>query len=896
MRKIKTNKSVRKIVLSTFIITLIVSVALYGIVVYANWTSSAKKTTRLIATDITDSIYDQIYDFMQVPYKTNEINHKIIENEMLDISNDDQRNRFFVGIIESQNKEVYSFSYGTINGEYYGARRNTEGIAEINVCNEETGWHSWYYTVNEDKTAGEFAFDAGHFDPRTRAWYIAAVEKESPTYSPIYKHFIVDDLAVSAAWPVYNESQELKGVIGAHLLLTDIGQYLIDAVKDYQGIAIVIEKDSRALIANSLGVSNFTILSEGGFQRDTIEDIEDEDVQKAYQQYLENGDVQQVYIGNKDKFFINTKEINLEGVNWLVIAAVPESIFMKDVLNSMIWSVLVATLSLLLLIFIYIILMRRYLKPVKTLLNVSEEFSQGNLSKRIDIVRNDEIGLISQGFNNVADKLEALITNLDDTVKQRTAELEENKDALQLILDSAAEAIYGIDMKGNCTFCNLSCVKLLGYQTQDDLLGKNMHWQIHHHYKDGRVMAESECKIFQTMDTKEGAHADDEVFWKADGTAFDVEYFSYPQIKNGEIVGIVVTFMDISERKKKEAAIEYLSCYDTLTGFHNRSCFEKNRKNMEQPKNLPLAVIFADINGLKMTNDIFGHATGDKLIVESANILKQACRENDLIARIGGDEFIILLPKTTKETADIVLEKIKDEFKTAHIEAIKCSISLGCDVKENPEQSLDAVMANAENAMYKDKTLNRKTINKNIIDTIIDTLHKRNPKEKRHSKDVEDLCVKVGQAMRLPETEISKLKRAAYLHDIGKIVLDEKLLKKDYFTDEEREKIRLHAAVGYRILNLFDDTLDLAEYVYGHHERWDGSGYPRGLRKEQIPLISRIITAVETYDRVLHRGELSFETRKIEAKKIIAEGGGTQFDPQIVEVLIRIIDTESKGD
>ena len=104
-----------------------------------------------------------------------------------------------------------------------------------------------------------------------------------------------------------------------------------------------------------------------------------------------------------------------------------------------------------------------------------------------------------------------------------------------------------------------------------------------------------------------------------------------------------------------------------------------------------------------------------------------------------------------------------------------------------------------------------------------------------------------------------------------------------------------HSVVGYRILNLFDDTLDLAEYVYGHHERWDGAGYPRGLKGEQIPLLSRIITVVETYDRVLNRGELSLDERKLAALDVIKNGAGTQFDPQIAELFIRIMETTRNG-
>lgn len=469
-------------------------------------------------------------------------------------------------------------------------------------------------------------------------------------------------------------------------------------------------------------------------------------------------------------------------------------------------------------------------------------------------------------------------------------QLNNNQNELRLILDSAAEAIYGIDLNGNCTFCNKSCIQMLGYSDQSELIGKNMHRQIHHTHRNGIPIPIDECRIFKAFINSEGSNVDDEVFWRADGTAFDVEYSSYPQIRNGESIGAVVTFMDISKRKQKEAEIEYLNSYDILTGLYNRRCFEENRSRMDNIDNLPLSVIFADINGLKMTNDIFGHTAGDELIKKSSDILKQVCRQNDVIARVGGDEFIILLPKTTGENAQRILTRIQSEFSGAHIQAIKCSISLGLDTKRSPGQSLDEIMANAENAMYKDKTMNRKSINKDIIDTIIDTLHTKSPREKEHSAAVSESCSEIGMAMHLPETDVSKLSRAGYLHDIGKIVLDERILAKDTFSGEELEKMQQHTVMGYRILNLFDDTLDLAEYVYSHHERWDGTGYPRGLKGGQIPLLSRMISVVETYDRVLNRGEYPLKDRKPAALDVIKNGAGTQFDPNITELFVQMIE------
>lgn len=498
------------------------------------------------------------------------------------------------------------------------------------------------------------------------------------------------------------------------------------------------------------------------------------------------------------------------------------------------------------------------------------------------MIRNDEIGLISDSFNNVADKMQSLIENLETTVTERT-------DELQLILDSTAEAIYGMDLSGNCTFCNTSCFKTLGYNSQNDLLGKNMHWQIHHTKREGTPFPIDECKIHRSIKQGKGFEADDEVFWRADGTSFDVEYHSYPKIKNGEVIGAVVTFMDVTERKQKEAKIQYLSSHDSLTGLYNRRYFEGIKNKIDSADNLPISVIAADINGLKMTNDIFGHAAGDALIKKSAEIILRSCRESDFVARIGGDEFNILLPKTKEEDAKTILSRITFGFSNERISAIKCSISLGFDTKTIMEQPLEEIIANAENDMYKDKTINRKSINKDIIDTIVETLHSKSPREKQHSVVVENICEKIGKALQLTESDLVKLKRASYLHDIGKIILDESILSKDTLTNEENIKMRQHSVTGYRILNLFDETLDLADYVYNHHERWDGKGYPRGLKKEEIPLISRIISIAETYERVLNSNDLLPKERKKKAAEVIKEGSGTQFDPHIVEVFLQLL-------
>jgi len=153
---------------------------------------------------------------------------------------------------------------------------------------------------------------------------------------------------------------------------------------------------------------------------------------------------------------------------------------------------------------------------------------------------------------------------------------------------------------------------------------------------DGSLMDEKECKIFKSLLAGRGTSVEDEVFWRSDGTQLDVAYSSYPQFRNGEIVGAVVTFTDNTERRKNQARVNYLTYHDSLTGLYNRTFFEEELKRLDREENLPLTIIFGDLNGLKLTNDVFGHTAGDELLKKSAEALKKACRKDDVIARVGG--------------------------------------------------------------------------------------------------------------------------------------------------------------------------------------------------------------------------------------------------------------------
>ncbi|MHC1717731.1 MAG: diguanylate cyclase [Acidaminococcaceae bacterium] len=890
----QTNLSIKFILGIASFLTLSITMGCIVYLVFSNWTASAENVTQKLAQDMAKDVYWKIDTFLHKPEHINELNYKLIQNGILDLSNEQQREKFFVGVLQSYDKEIYSFSYGTADGEYYGARRNAAGTIEIMRNNASTGGHSWYYKANEDLTAGSRVLDAGVFDPRERYWYQIAEKAHAPIFSPVYKHFVMDDLAISAAYPVYNEKNELQGVLGTHMLITRIGEYLAEIVNQKSGYVAILDKTSNRIISSSWEGNRNGISQTNAASATAFSSIDQDVLGQIYNTHISTKQDSFIYTIDNKKMFIGVEQYRQNGLDWIIISALPTSVLVAEVSQNIKQTVFLLVLAVALLVLINYFVTRKLLNPMNNLLDAAEKLSAGDLRPRAKIVRKDELGRIAEAFNKVADKMSSLINNLENIVEIRTDELnktneilKDSKRQLQIILDSTAEAIYGIDLEGNCIFCNASCLKLLKYDSQEELLGKNMHWQIHHSRIDGTQFPVEECSISQSLGKGEGVYAYGEVFWKSDGTSFFVEYRSYPRYKDDRIVGAVVTFMDITERIKDEEEIKYLNCHDVLTGLKNRRCFEKALKEIDNAENLPLSLIFADINGLKMTNDIFGHAAGDELIRKIAEILKESCRENDIIGRLGGDEFIVLLPNTTNEDSMNIIDRIRASLSQANVAAIKCSISLGCDTKVDSTQAITEIMANAENKMYKDKVLNRKNINDGIINNLMKTLHGRNKKEKVHSERVSILSGKMAEMLGFAATKVKRVKEAGYLHDIGKIVLDEKILRGQNLSEAELEIKRQHPIVGYRILNLFDDTLDLAEAVYSHHESWDGNGYPKGLKGEEIPFMARIIAVAEVYDELTNEyGSLHFDHAT--ALQKIIEMAGKRFDPAIVEAFTTI--------
>ena len=395
-----------------------------GFIIFSSWKTSSDRIMLKVENATTKDILNQIEELIHLPSGINSINRNIIENGIVDMNNPTERDAFFASVIESSNENIYSVSYGLENGDYYGARRNRNNQIEIYRSNADSNGHSVYYSVTEDMAQGKLIEDYGKYDPRTRSWYSLTKKAGKPIFTPLYKHFIRDDLVLASTYPIYNKEGDLQGVFGTRITLSSLNDFLKEAVKDRMETAYIVEKKSGNLVANSLNNQSFQKLSDGTLKRIPINTIENKAIIEAYENYKKTKEKKIITETTDGDLHIKLTEYKQDGVDWLIITAMSNHQFTAEINDNIHTAIILSIIALLLSMIIYRKVTEVILKPINNLIYTAEKFSKGELLQRANIYKNDEIGKLSLVFNNMAEQLYKHIYHLEEKVKGRTTEIE----------------------------------------------------------------------------------------------------------------------------------------------------------------------------------------------------------------------------------------------------------------------------------------------------------------------------------------------------------------------------------------------------------------------------------------------------------------------------------------
>ncbi|MFA7636815.1 MAG: PAS domain S-box protein [Monoglobales bacterium] len=474
----------------------------------------------------------------------------------------------------------------------------------------------------------------------------------------------------------------------------------------------------------------------------------------------------------------------------------------------------------------------------------------------------------------------------DDTTRVRAEKaLKESEKKYSSYIENAPYAVFVVNEKGQYIEANSAASAITGY-SREELLKMSIG-----DFAAEDCMEESMQSFTTLLET--GSISTELKYKHKDGS---IRWWTVDavRISRNRFLGFSI---DITSKKQAEEELKFQSRRDYLTGLYNRRYYETELRRLDVESQLPLSIIIGDINGLKLVNDAFGHAEGDKLIIESAKIIEGCCREGDILARTGGDEFGIIMPKTDSDTAFEVMRNIQDALKKfdseTNIEMHKHSVSLGYATKVKMEEEIGQLYKTAEEHMYQRKLLETNSVHSALVASIKATMFEKSHETEEHAERLIALSKAIGMALGLPQVELDKLELLSTLHDIGKVgIRDYILTKPDKLSESEWSEMKRHPEIGYRIAITSPELVPIAEGILCHHEWWDGNGYPKGLCGENIPLLSRIIAVVDAYDAMTNDRPYRKAMEHSPALEIIMKNAGTQFDPQIAGIFTDIMSKE----
>ncbi len=347
--------------------------------------------------------------------------------------------------------------------------------------------------------------------------------------------------------------------------------------------------------------------------------------------------------------------------------------------------------------------------------------------------------------------------------------------------------------------------------------------------------------------------------------------------------------LDYSEEK-----LYYLSYHDQLTGLYNRFFFEARLRQLSEKPEYPTTIITTDIDGLKLINDTIGQSAGNRLLKICATIVSETLDGEGILARVGGDEFSAILPLASKEEGEKIARQIRyqvNHYNQANTN-LPLSLSIGIATAEDSSISLKKLLKLADDQLIRNKLHRHGSASNNVVSSLVTAMGERDNYSGGHAKRLEKMCLYIGEKMGLSSQQLGDLALLAQVHDLGKVAIPDAILfKPGPLTEEEWQGMKRHSEKGYRISSSSTELAAVANLILRHHEHWDGSGYPLGLRGNDIPIECRILAIADAFDVMTNERPYREPVSVKEALEEIRACSGSQFDPAITKVFISLVES-----
>lgn len=728
----------------------------------------------------------------------------------------------------------------------------------IEIKGHHEDMQSIYFGTVDNVMYNSSGFVPGpEFDLRTRIWYQLAVSENRSVITPAFLNATQDHLITTVAKPVY-DGNTLLGVLAIDIQVDTINAYILDRVIGDTGFAVLVDQEGYIIAHPELNDLNGSLVHkhELGIY---LEDYERDVIHIEYKLDDEIGAM----------IFSNLYEDSYE-----LIVFLPNGEFYQT--QRQFFNYFALVLFFIIMIGLTYIWMdfKHIFAPMNRLLNdLSKLDIKDNIKYRLSDEHKDSFHELRRTVNFALDDAEAYYNE----AKSRAEEMFLENQRFKFLIDSTQDFIIQVDQDLNVVYASGSGLRKIGVSKSHmvnlkvaQLLGRN---------------------DFDHIEIIKNVLMGENILYDWEAKNRNVSYIfetSASPIYNQKhlVIGAVLISRDITEAKKRQDEIEYINEHDYLTDLYNRRVFINKFERLAENRSYPITFMMIDLNGLKILNDAFGHLTGDQALISVGNVFKNVFKDH-FVARIGGDEFAVLLHGLEIEEIEDIKRYARDEVSKIKINDISLSVSIGYQVMRDDSLDINEVMKAAENHMYRHKVTESMSVRNQAIKAIHKTLTNKYKEERIHSEKVSQMCYVTGLALGIKDEQLDELRLAGMYHDIGKIAIPDAILNKPAALTEEEFKIMMtHTESGYHILRAADDYSRLAEYALSHHERWDGKGYPRGLKGDEIPLFARIINLCDSYDAMTTNRVYRQKMSKDEAVKEIIKGSGKQYDPKLAKAFV----------